>query len=160
MHGLQTPQVCFLVGGVQRHDLTSYITKHVHLKYAEQYAVPPPKEKSHLLLYEEMVMTGMISWNTHLQTVACRQALWRPSVGVCPLCTSVNTGNHMLDTCPLRNFVHWYIPIKFLLWLPEVVPQWKDCTPTPRGTWIHRGGVTYILALRHPHTFRRSMFLW
>ena len=61
------------------------------------------------------------------------QALWRLSVDVCPFCASPNVGNHILDTCPLTDFVHWYLHIKVSLWLPEVVPQWKDCTPTPWG---------------------------
>ena len=40
---LQPPQVCFLVGGVQRQDLTAYITKQVHIRYAEQFEAPPPE---------------------------------------------------------------------------------------------------------------------
>ena len=131
---LQPPQVCFLVNGVQRQDLTTYITKQVHIWYAKQFAAPPPKEKSHLQMYESIVMTGMINWATHLRTVARRQALWIPSVDVCPFCASQNVGNHILDTCPLTDLVHWYLHIKISLWLLEVVPQWNDCTPTPWGT--------------------------
>ena len=98
-------------------------------------------------------LTCMINWATHLRTVARRQALWRPSVELCPFCASPNPGNHILDTFPITDLVHWYLHIKLSLWLPEVVAQWKDCMPTPWGTWIQRGGVTYLLALRHPHTF-------
>ena len=67
---LQPPQVCFLVGGVQRQDPTAYIAKQVHICYVEQFeAPPPPRDIGHLQIHESTVMTGMINWAAHLRTV-------------------------------------------------------------------------------------------
>ena len=58
-----------------------------------------------------------------------------------------------MDDCSLRGFHLYYLYIKLALWIPAVVPTWRQTVPTPWGVWFLVESTVYVLAVDLPQTF-------
>ena len=142
---LQEPQITFSCEGQQFHNWDKY----VHTKLTElyckshdvEYCAPQPVYD----LYANALMNGHIQWNTHLHTVACRQGIWQPNPAQCIWCGMQNTSRHMCEECPYRDVILYLVYSKLAVMIPDVIPSWKHCIPTPWGVWVQRGAATILL---------------
>ena len=142
---LQEPQITFSCKGQQFHNWDKY----VHTKLTElyckshdvEYCAPQPVYD----LYANALMNGHIQWNIHLHTVACRQGIWQPNPAQCIWCGMQNTSRHMCEECPYRDVILYLVYSKLAVMIPDVIPSWKHCIPTPWGVWVQRGAATILL---------------
>ena len=151
--GLQPPQVAFVYVEDQIQDLTSMIRRKVRAHYYEQFGAEQAQVQRDLEAYETLVMHGMVTWSLHLHTVARRPRLWAPWKGLCTYRSGPQVGTHLRDRCPLRGFYLYYLYIKLALWIPEVIPTWRQTVPTPWGVWFQVVDTVYVLAVDSPQTF-------
>ena len=120
---------------------------YIHARMLELYCKAQNASCSaHVLeynLYASAVMNGHITWGTHLHAVACRQNIWQPQPTKCVWCEKKNGARHMLEECRYRDIVLYVLYSKLAVLIPDILPSWTQCIPTPADCGYNVGVQPY-----------------
>ena len=130
---LDEAQVTLSVQNKQKHDFHTFLERSPSRLFCQAQQVTHAPYDTGYDLYEEVVMHGEIAWDVHLWTVSVRHQL---HTFVCNLCGQTMSAWHIFDDCPYVVWHAWYVHIKPSILIPNLVPSWRHCVPTPWGGWI------------------------